>query len=365
MRPALLLCPALLLAQQPDARELLLSSAHALEKFPSYQIHSLSIIETRGGVNNHMELPTVISVRRPDLMRIESQNGPIGMTVVSDGLHTFIYFDQQKRFIKRAATSLPESSLGENGNLKDLPDMNSALESAGITGEKTMEIDDKPYDCWVVEAHYGLVNIPSKQLTIRNAVQISWISKTLGLTLQNSFTATLIVGTLVEPVEITEATTTMGLSLDSDLSDSLFKFTPPAGAVETPDWTLPGIVKPDVEGKPVPELKGAPAIKGKVALLNFCASWSKPCKQQTPVLEKLQREFRPSGFVVVYIDAGKAEPELLRSLSINAYPTLVLVNREGKVVSYEVGAQTEPVLRAALAKQGIKPVPAPPKPAAK
>lgn len=357
MRFAALAFPALVLAQQPDARELLLRSEHAIEKYPTYQIHSLSVIETRGGLNHRLEMPTVISVRRPDRMRIESQNGPLGMTVVSDGSFTYIYFDQQKKYIKRAATSLPESALGENGILQDLPDMNSALETAEITGEKTMEIDEKAYECWVVEAHYGAVSLPNQGLTIRNAVQTSWISKTLGIALQNSFTATLIVRTLVEPVEMTQATTTMGLSFDPDLGDAMFQFTPPAGAVETEDWTLPGITKPDVEGKPAPAIKGAPPTKGKVALLNFCTSWSKPCKREAPLLEKLQKEFRAKGFVVVNVDAGKADAALLRSLSISAYPTLVLVDREGKVALYEVGAQPESALRAALAKQGIKAAP--------
>ncbi len=356
MRPALFVFPALLLAQQPDARQLLLGSAHAIEKYPTYQIHSLSVIETRGGMNHHMEMPAVISVRRPDRMRIDSQNGPMAMTVVSDGLHTYIYFDQQKKYIKRAAVSLPESLLGENGVLKDLPDMNSALESAEITGERTMEIDNKPYDCWVVEARYGPVKIPSQQLTIRNAVQVSWISKTLGLTLQNSFRASLTVGTLLEPVEITQATTTVGISLDPHLPDSLFRFTPPAGSVETPDWTLPGITKPDVEGKPAPAIKGAPPADGKVALLAFCASWAKPCKGQTPVLAKLQKEFQTNGLVVgtIMVDGKDApDPASLQALAIHAYPTLVLIDREGNVAFYEVGAMSEIKLRAELAKLGV------------
>ena len=46
------------------------------------------------------------------------------------------------------------------------------------------------------------------QLTILEAAQTSWISKTLGLTLQNKLTARLLIGTLPEPVIMTQATTT-------------------------------------------------------------------------------------------------------------------------------------------------------------
>jgi thiol-disulfide isomerase/thioredoxin len=360
---------------QPDPRQLLLHAADAIKKYDSYQIHSLSLIETRGGMNNHMQMPAVISVRRPDLMRIESQNEAAGMTVVSDGAHTFVYLDQQKKYIKRAATSSPESALGETGVIKNLPDISKSVESVKITGEKTMEIDEQPYECWVVEARYGTITLPGQELTITNAVQVSWISKTLGLTLQSSFNAHLVIGRLPEPVEMTQATTTMGLSLNADLPDSLFVFTPPAGAVETADWTLPGITKPDLEGKPAPAIKGAPPIKGKVVLLNFWTAWSAPCKTELPILDKLQKQFRAQGLVVLGMNVGndqaavtfptihlKDDDELLKTLSVNAYPTLILIDRTGKIALYEVGAKTEPALRAALAKLGIKPETTPAKP---
>jgi len=365
MRLALLLFPALLLSQpQPDPRELLLHSSDALNKSASYQIHSLSLVETTGGLNNHTQIATVISVRRPDRMRLESTNEAAGMTVVSDGSHTYIYFAKEKKYVKRAATQSPETALGENGILKDLPDIASARLSVKITGEKTMEIDEKPYDCWIVEARYDTIKLPDQQLTISNAVEINWISKTLGLTLQSSLTAHLVMGALPEPVEITQAVTTMGFSLAADLPDSLFVFTPPPGATETPDWTLPGLTKPDVEGKPAPAIPGAPPTKGKVVLIEFWTAWASPSKRELPLLQKLQQEFRSKGLVVLPVKVGGEKPsaglylpensEILKSLAVNSYPTLVLIDREGKVALYEIGAKSEQALRAALAKQGME-----------
>jgi thiol-disulfide isomerase/thioredoxin/outer membrane lipoprotein-sorting protein len=350
-RYLLLLVAALAWAQQPDARALLDGAAHALARYPAYEVHSFSVVETAGALNNRMEMTTSIAVKRPDLLRIESQNGPLGVTVVSDGLATYIYFDRENKYIKRASTSLPESALGETGILRDLPDMNSALESVKVTGEKTMEIEDKEYDCWVVEAHYGELKVPSQHMTIRDAVEISWISKKLGITLQSSVTAKLIAGTVPEPVAITQATTTMGMSFNPDPA-SVFTFTPPPGAVETPDWTLPGIVKPDVEGKPAPPIKGAPPIIGKVALVDFCTTWSKPCKQQAPLLDKLGKEFAAHGLVVFHAPVSQGDPAL-KALSVNAYPTMILIDRQGNVALYEAGAMSESRLRAALAKAGI------------
>ncbi|HTB16199.1 MAG TPA: redoxin family protein [Bryobacteraceae bacterium] len=380
---ALLFLPALFAqTPQPDPRELLLRSADAIKKYSSYQIHSLSIIETRGGTNTRMQMPAVISVRRPDRMRIESETADAATTVVSDGSHTYVYLEKENKYIKRAATSSPESSLGENGVLKNLPDIANSIKSIEITGEKTMELDDQQYECWVVEAHYDTIKVPGQNLTILDAVQTSWISKTLGLTLQNSLTARLLIGTLPEPVVMTQATTTVSLSLNTDLPDSLFTFTPPPGATQTADWTLPGITKPDIEGKPAPSLKGAPPTQGKVVLLDFWTSWCTPCKRQQPIIEKLNREFRSKGLIVLGVNVGEdkdamdkvhlaypslqldADDEALKSLAVNAYPTLVLIDRTGKVAFYDVGAKSEASLRAALAKTGIRATPAPPKPAA-
>ena len=233
----------------------------------------------------------------------------------------------------------------------------------------------------MVEARYDTIEVPAQNLTIADAVQTSWISKTLGLTLQNSFTARLTIGTLPEPVVMTQATTTVKLSLNADLPDSLFVFTPPAGATQTADWTLPGITKPAVEGKPAPALKGAPATQGKVVLLDFWTSWCGPCKREVPIMEKLQKEFRSKGLVVLGVNVGEnqeavekahlaypslqldADDEALKSLSVHAYPTFVLIDRTGKVALYDIGAKSEASLRAALAKTGIRAAPVAAKPA--
>jgi hypothetical protein len=58
---------------------------------------------------------------------------------------------------------------------------------------------------------------------------------------------------------------------------------------------------------------------------------------------------------------GKAPPvvvveetsDLVKKLSVYAFPTMVIIDREGKVTTYEVGVRGEAALRADLAKLGI------------
>jgi outer membrane lipoprotein-sorting protein/peroxiredoxin len=394
VRLALILLPALLVAEassDPDPRELVLHSAEALKKYKSYEIHSLSVIETRGGVNHSMQLPTSISVRRPDRMRIESQNEAAAMTVVSDGEHTWVYLEPPNKYIKRAASSSPESALGDTGILNNVPDITNHIESVKLTGEKTMEIEDGKFECWVVETRYGQISIPEQRMTITGAVQVSWISKTLGMTLQNSFQARLLIGSMAEPVEMTQATTTMALKLNPDLPDSLFVFTPPNGAKETADWTLPGLTKPDVVGKAAPAFRGKSldgtdadfaAVRRKPVLMVFWTSWSGPSKRELAAVEKIHREFGAKGLTVFGVNVGEDKlavdaflkttrltypvvlldptSEVQHELSISSYPTLVLIDKDGKVAAYEVGARGEAALRVELAKLGF-PATAPPK----
>jgi cytochrome c biogenesis protein CcmG/thiol:disulfide interchange protein DsbE len=45
------------------------------------------------------------------------------------------------------------------------------------------------------------------------------------------------------------------------------------------------------------------SLRGKVVVLNFWASWCVPCKQEAPALERVWREFRSKGVVVLGLDS--------------------------------------------------------------
>ena len=110
--------------------------------------------------------------------------------------------------------------------------------------------------------------------------------------------------------------------------------------------------------------------RGQVVLMNFWATWCPPCKEEMPALERLYREERRHGVVVLGIDQGESadvarsfvrahgitfpilldEDQKYASSYVSiGLPTTVVVGRDGRVVKGIDGAQTLEQFRAALA----------------
>jgi tetratricopeptide (TPR) repeat protein len=109
--------------------------------------------------------------------------------------------------------------------------------------------------------------------------------------------------------------------------------------------------------------------KGKVVLLDFWATWCGPCRTEMPSFEKLHQEFggqdvvilavnidEPQDVVATFIREGAyTMPVLLTQgtdvsskYSIRAFPTLVTVDKEGRVSAVLVGSRSEQELRRAI-----------------
>ena len=116
---------------------------------------------------------------------------------------------------------------------------------------------------------------------------------------------------------------------------------------------LAAVVLPDLEGRP----QALDQWRGKVLVLNFWATWCAPCREEIPILVKLQKKYGAQGlqFVGIAIDhAEKVGPyaaemgmnfpiligsfdaiELTRRLGnrAGALPFTVIVTRDGRIAS--------------------------------
>ena len=124
---------------------------------------------------------------------------------------------------------------------------------------------------------------------------------------------------------------------------------------------LAAVTLPDLQGRP----QALDQWRGKVLVLNFWATWCAPCREEIPVLVKLQNKYEAQGlqFVGIAIDqAEKVRPyaaemgmnfpiligsldaiELTRTLGNKAgvLPFTVFVARDGEIAGREVGAAKE------------------------
>lgn len=151
---------------------------------------------------------------------------------------------------------------------------------------------------------------------------------------------------------------------------------------QPPGQTNPELGKAAPLGEAPPELGKTPAditftdtsgkqfklseLKEKAVLLDFWASWCGPCKQELPHLARLDREYRDKGFIIIGI-ACQSKPEevtpLLKDAKVEyqiymddgnlcaaawevpAFPSLVLIGKDGKVAAAMVGARSYEALK--------------------
>ena len=99
-------------------------------------------------------------------------------------------------------------------------------------------------------------------------------------------------------------------------------------------WSAEPVPPPLDAGSAAPEFSlprlggGTPVelgeLRGRVVLLNFWATWCKPCEEEMPAMESLYGTLRGDGFelLAVSVDAGDAEVEAFRDRLALSFPIL-------------------------------------------
>lgn len=98
----------------------------------------------------------------------------------------------------------------------------------------------------------------------------------------------------------------------------------------------------------VPETDFAAAIStGKPTLVDFWAAWCGPCKQLSPIVDKIAEEHPEYTIVKVDIEAA---PEVAAQFSITSIPRVIVYNAAGEVTADFTGVKPKRVLLDELAK---------------
>ena len=384
----LTLSGCLLSAQDlPDARKLIKETSDILLAHKSYQLEQRAVVDVTGSLPARVEMVVKIAASHPGRLRIESSGKMGDSLIVSNGEATWMYIGALKQYTKTAAAATPESLVrslvpGMAGVMDQLKAKDPYV-SAKITGEEQVEVDGQKYDCYVVEARLDTITLPGS-IEMANGIQKLWVDKVSKLTLKQTMTATMQGGSLTAPAQMNEATTVISQKLDAPMTDAMFNFTPPEGAKLVPEFTGGVKANSDLTGQAAADFKlksvdgkdfSLQDLHGKFVLLDFWATWCMPCRHDLQVMEKIHQEFHKKGLIVLGIDGDEdadtvneflptaklsypilltAASGVITSYSVKAFPTVVLIDADGKIVFYHVGSGVEKALRESLAKLGLE-----------
>jgi cytochrome c biogenesis protein CcmG/thiol:disulfide interchange protein DsbE len=124
-----------------------------------------------------------------------------------------------------------------------------------------------------------------------------------------------------------------------------------------PDFTLPALSDESISLE---------SLRGRVVLVNFWATWCKPCEDEMPSMEALYRRLHPRGFEMVAVSVDETTApidEFVQRMSITfpialdptqetarlyqttGFPESLLVDQQGIVVERYVGPRDWEIYR--------------------
>jgi len=131
------------------------------------------------------------------------------------------------------------------------------------------------------------------------------------------------------------------------------------------DPTSIGEIAPNFEGpSPAGEILNLSDLKGKVTIIEFWASWCRPCRVENPNLVRLYKEMHPKGLEIVGVSLDRTKASWLRAIdddgliwnhvsnlkfwqdpiaklyNIRAIPASFIIDQEGRIIDKNLrGAQ--------------------------
>jgi peroxiredoxin len=227
---------------------------------------------------------------------------------------------------------------------------------------ETVEFDGTPVECRVVQVAYDREKWRPEELTVKY-----WIDQRRLLVLKEDFLEQQ--GRERPAVFWHWVYTVDSVKLNQPPPEWLVDFTNHLPADHPrPEWvgrTAPNFRLSDLDGHQV----DSRAMHGEVVVLDFWATWCRPCKEEVPIVEKISKDYKSQGVEVWGVSLDE-EPSIVKTWTANnqtnfqtaidpehqtagqydikSIPALIVIGRTGKIVSYYEGNQTEQSLRSAI-----------------
>jgi thiol-disulfide isomerase/thioredoxin len=310
--------------------------------------------------------------------------------VAADGSSTTVYFGNSQQYVQKPSSdirSVLESLFSNEPGTHLCPVfpgsyavLKSQLRSARVLRREKIFLKPNPVDCVVVEAE----TIPEEGPFLQtHTIRTLWIDPVVGIVLRDidhSQTLSLKGKVLIDSVEEMQLSS---YRINEEIADSVFQFHPPSTAriaeVLNPETMDAGLViEPPTLNMQLSSLDGKSQtfkeLRGKVVVLDFWATWCAPCVKEMGSFEKLYRLHKDKGLAVFGVNRETAElqagflkkkafsyPMLLDSkgalterFSASTLPTIVLIDRQGRIINWEQGLLKEKELASLLGRLGIE-----------
>lgn len=363
------------------------------------QIHFESVTETE--LNSEMRRSwqksvEVLARNGPARLRYEVFDTSGSYVIATDGTTLWRAAPDTREFM-RTAVSGPVLEMKGGGPLAEMglrrtqlainylaSRLTDQLARAEEIGKEKVEVGARTVECVVVRAEYAP---RGGSMGIDAWTQTYWIdrSRLLVLKMENVSRGHQFPDRPFDETVSRRITRYTVASMNELVPETLFTYTAPANYREMDQlmraWPRPAkeMIGKEAPDLVLPTLTGDSVrladLRGKLVLLDFWATWCVPCRAQMPQLAKLYAQWKDKGVVLLGVnddetpekahqfmkENGYSWPSLFdgpggearKQFRVSSIPTMILIDRKGKIVAYEVGASdsADAAILAALQSQ--------------
>jgi thiol-disulfide isomerase/thioredoxin len=369
---------------QEDGWQWINRVGRAYSELSSYQFEGV-ILSELSGLQSSSRSSSFARYAKPkeNRFRYQAGMGESRCVFACDANSTIVYVGSARQYVKKQSadinTVLREVFKGDSDLYIGgaLPESYATLKSQCV-GSKVLRremvtIQNAAVDCVVVEAQLT----PQNTLPFTRQVRTLWIDAQRSIVLRDVLHTEAFSTQKKKFYDAMEEIRLSSYRVNEAIEDSVFQFDPPRSANMALELNLPpadnGLaIGTTTESNPLIDLNGKryffKELRGAVVLLDFWATWCAPCLKEMASLEKISARYKDKGLLIFGVNQQQEKLQmdflkkksfsypmlsdrsglLTRQFRASELPTLVVIDRNGRVVDWEQGIQKPEELESLL-----------------